>query len=183
MLKGRKVVLRPVKRADIPNFLVWFNDMEVIQYMGHYRPVTEMEEEKWVERLVGDVSRVNFVIEVLDSQTNKAVGSIGFENIEPKDRQAVFGIVIGDKELWNKGYGTEAARLMIKYGFEQLNLNRISSNVYDFNLRSQKMHLKVGFKEEGRRRSARFVNGQYRDVLEYGILKEEWTRISQESWL
>jgi RimJ/RimL family protein N-acetyltransferase len=178
MLKGNKVILRPVKRADIPNFLIWFNDPDVTQYLRMYLPMTEMAEEKWVECLGSDLNSVIFVIESTESEVNKPIGSTGFSNIASKDRDAEFGIAIGDKTYWGKGIGTEAAQLMIKYGFEKLNLNRISSNVYDFNLRSQKMHLKIGFKPEGRRRKAHFTNGAYRDVLEYGILSQEWKRLN-----
>jgi RimJ/RimL family protein N-acetyltransferase len=178
MLKGKKVLLRAVKRSDIPNFLIWFNDPEVIQYLTIYLPMTEMAEEKWVENLISDATRVNFVIEAVESANNIPIGTAGFHNLSAKDRDAEFGIAIGNKEYWSNGYGTETARLITRYGFEQLNLNRISSCVYDFNERSQKMHLKVGFKPEGRRRQGRFINGAYRDVLEYGILREEWRSIN-----
>jgi RimJ/RimL family protein N-acetyltransferase len=174
MLKGSKVNLRPVRRADIANFLVWFNDPEVTQYLTLYLPMTEMAEEKWVEGLVMDPSRVNLVIEAADSAAPKAIGSIGFHFIENRERQSTFGIAIGDKEYWSRGYGSQAAQLFIRYGFEQLNLNRIASDVYDFNLRSQRLHLKMGFKEEGRRRQAKWVNGSYHDVVEYGLLRAEW---------
>jgi RimJ/RimL family protein N-acetyltransferase len=176
MLKGNQIVLRPVKRVDISNFLIWFNDTEVTQYLGRNLPMTEMEEEKWVESLASDATKINFVIEILESGQAKPIGTTGFHNLDSRDRHCEFGIVIGDKGYWSNGYGSEAARLIMQYGFEQLNLNRISSNVYDFNERSQRLHLKVGFKQEGRRRQVRFINGAYRDVLEYGILCHEWKR-------
>jgi RimJ/RimL family protein N-acetyltransferase len=179
MLKGNKVVLRPVKRTDIPNFLVWFNDMEVTQYMGRNLPLTEMEEEKWVEEIADDKTRLNLVIEAIVDVSTKPIGSIGFQLIEPRDRQATFGIGIGEKDFWNNGYGTEAARLFITYGFEQLNLNRVNSNVFDFNVRSQKMHVKIGFKQEGLRRQAKYINGAYHDVIEYGLLREDWEKIEK----
>jgi RimJ/RimL family protein N-acetyltransferase len=180
MLRGNMVILRPVKRADIPNFLVWFNDTEVSQYMGRNLPLTEMEEEKWIEGLTADKTRVNLVIEAIVDVSTKPIGTIGFQFIEATNRQATFGIGIGEKDFWNNGYGTEAARLFIKYGFEQLNLNRVNSNVFDFNVRSQKMHLKIGFKQEGLRRQAKFVNGSYHDVVEYGLLREDWEKIDKQ---
>jgi RimJ/RimL family protein N-acetyltransferase len=179
VLKGNKVTLRPVKRADIPNFLIWFNDPEVTQYMGRFLPLTEMEEEKWVDTLAGDNTRVNFVIEAVGTEIPKAIGTLGFHAMRSKDREATFGIGIGDKEYWSHGYGTEAASLLIKFGFEQLNLHRISSEVFGFNERSQKMHLKLGFKEEGRKRSSMFINGQYWDVVMYGILESEWRELNK----
>jgi RimJ/RimL family protein N-acetyltransferase len=174
MLKGEKVILRPIQRTDITNFLVWFNDPEVNQYLTVYLPMTEMAEEKWIENLAADFSKVNLVVEAKITGGSRPIGSIGLESINSKNRDTEFGIVIGEKDYWNQGYGTESAGLIIKYAFEQLNLNRVSSRVYDFNLRSQRMHLKLGFREEGRRRQAKYVNGQYHDVIEYGLLRSEW---------
>jgi RimJ/RimL family protein N-acetyltransferase len=177
MLQGQKVVLRPVKRTDISSFLKWFNDTEVTQYLAAmYLPMTEMAEEKWIEELGTTRARTDvfFVIEAIGVEGNKAIGTIGLHSISPKDHYATFGIAIGEKDYWSKGYGTEAARLIIKYGFEQLNLHRISSTAFAFNERSLKLHKKVGFKEEGRQREAIFKNGRYHDVVVFGLLREEW---------
>jgi len=95
-----------------------------------------------------------------------------------KDRDAMFGIAIGEKDYWSKGYGTEATRLLVNYGFQQLNLHRISSGAPAYNERSLRLHRRVGFHEEGRVRQAMFKNGQYRDRVEFGILREEWRGLS-----
>ena len=176
MLKGDKVVLRPVRRSDIEYFLKWFNDPEVTQYLGMYLPMTEMAEEKFIEELgsTGTTTRVIFVIEATDGNNNKPIGNVGLSNIHPKDHHAVFGIAIGEKEYWSKGYGTEAANLIIRYGFEQLNLHRIDSFAISFNERSLKLHLRLGFKEEGRQREAVFKNGGYHDHVMFGLLRKEW---------
>jgi RimJ/RimL family protein N-acetyltransferase len=147
MLKGEKVVLRPVKRADIPNFLKWFNDPEVTQYLGMYLPMTEMYEEKYFEEIPSrSATDLYMVIEGIKPDATQPIGTIGLHRINQKDREATFGIAVGDKDYWSQGYGTEAARLLIKYGFMQMNLHRIASSVFSFNERSLKMHRKVGFK-------------------------------------
>ncbi|MDP2919985.1 MAG: GNAT family protein [Dehalococcoidia bacterium] len=175
MLKGKMVFLRPVKRSDLQNFLKWFNDPEVIQYVGLYLPMTEMAEEKWIEGLAERArSDTPFVIEAIEGETTRPIGNIGLHQINNKDRSATFGIAIGEKDYWSRGYGTEAARLIINYGFEQLNLHRISSSALSFNERSIRMHLRVGFKEEGHQREAIFKNGRYYDHAGFGILKDEW---------
>ena len=178
MLRGKLVQLRPVQRADISYFLQWFNDPEVIQYLGLYLPMTEMSEQKYIEDLGTAKSATDavFVIEAIDGEKSKPVGNIGLHRINPKDHNATFGIAIGDKNYWSKGYGTEAAALIIRYGFEQLNLHRISSSAFSFNERSIKMHLKVGFKEEGRRREVFFKNGAYCDEVMFGLLREDWKK-------
>jgi RimJ/RimL family protein N-acetyltransferase len=176
MLKGKRVLLRPVKRADISYFLKWFNDPEVIQYLTLYLPMTEMSEEKFIEELgtTRAKSVVLFVIEVVEGDSTKPIGNCSLDEVDSKDHKAGFGMVIGEKDYWSKGYGTEAARLIINYGFQQLNLHRISSGAFAFNERSIKLHKKVGFREEGRLREAFFKNGQYHDLVLFGILREEW---------
>jgi RimJ/RimL family protein N-acetyltransferase len=176
MLKGEKILLRPVKRADVPLFMKWFIDPEVTQYLSMYLPMTEMAEEKWIED-VGTARASSDIILVIEAQigeTSRAIGTIGLHRINQKDSCATFGIAIGEKDFWGQGLGTEATRVLLKYGFEQVNLHRISSTVYDFNERSYRMHKKVGFKEEGRRRKAIYKNGLFRDLIEFGFLKDEW---------
>jgi RimJ/RimL family protein N-acetyltransferase len=176
MIKGKLVRLRPVQRADIANFLLWFNDPEVIQYLGMYLPMTEMAEQKFIEELGTSraLTDVFFVIEAINGEKSIAIGSISLHGVNSKDHNATFGIALGDKQYWSKGYGTEAAGLIIRYGFEQLNLHRISSSAWSFNRRSIKMHLKVGFTEEGRRREAVYKNGVYHDEVTFGLLRQQW---------
>jgi RimJ/RimL family protein N-acetyltransferase len=176
MLKGKSVLLRPVKRADISYFLKWFNDPEVIQYLTLYLPMTEMYEEKYIEELGTTRAKSDalFVIEAIKGASTKPIGNCGLHEIDSKDHKAMFGIVIGEKDYWSKSYGTEATRLLINYGFQQLNLHRISSSAFAFNERSIKLHKKVGFREEGRLRQLMFKNGQYHDLVQFGILREEW---------
>jgi len=175
MIRGEKVGLREVRRSDLANFLQWFNDPEVTQYLSMSLPMTEMAEEKWVEGLAERANTdVHFVIVAIDDDNEVSIGSIGFSGFNNKDHTATFGIAVGDKQYWNKGYGTEAARLIIDYGFGELNLHRINSNVYEFNERSWRMHLRVGFTEEGRQRELIYRKGRYWNLVMLGILKEEW---------
>ena len=182
MLQGQKVLLRPVKRADIEYFLKWLNDPEVIQYLTPYWPLTEMSEEKWIENLGVDRDKVVFMVEALEGSSSKpldaaqgtSIGYLALHNISAKDHNASFEIAIGEKDYWSSGYGTEAARLLVKYGFEQLNLHRINSGVYAFNERSLRMHRKVGFKEEGRQKEWIFKNGKFHDHVIFGILGDDW---------
>lgn len=179
MLKGNKVQLRPVRRDDLANFLKWFNDPEVTQYLVMYLPMTEMAEEKWLEEFatVRAKTEAFFVIEAIEKGNFKPIGTIALGTINPRNHTASFGIAIGEKEYWSNGYGTEAAKLIIDYGFQQLNLHRISSSAKAFNERSVRMHKKLGFRQEGIRRQSDFVNGQYHDLIMFGLLREEWEQL------
>jgi len=105
MIKGKLVQLRPVQRADISYFLQWFNDPEVTQYLGMYLPMTEMAEQKFIEELstVRAMTDALFVIEAINGDKSKPIGSIGLHNIASKDHNATFGISIGDKNTGVKG--------------------------------------------------------------------------------
>lgn len=173
-LKSERVILRAVSRRDFPFLLKWVNDPEVVQYLRFYLPITELAEEKWLEKISHSEKDVVFVIEVIVDDEVKPIGTCGLHGINTKDRNATFGISIGDKEFWNGGYGMEVTNLIVRYGFEQLNLHRINSTVYDFNEYSLKMHRNCGFQEEGRQREAVFKNNHYVDVITLGLLKKEW---------
>ncbi len=176
MLRGKNVLLRPVRRTDLANFLKWFNDPEVTQYLSMYLPMTEMGEEKYIEDLGSTRARTDapLVIEAIVGSETKPIGTVGLHNINNKDRNASFGIAIGEKEYWSKGLGTEAARLIVAYGFGELNLHRINSSALGFNERSIRMHLAVGFVQEGRQRDAIFKKGSYTDMVVFGLLESEW---------
>ena len=179
MLKGEKVGFRPLKRSDIEYFLRWYNDMEVTQYVDGFLPSMEMTEEKGIEELATKIragTDVFFIIEALDDD-NKTIGHIQLVQINPKDHKAGFGIFIGEKSHWSKGYGTEATQLILNYGFRQLNLHRIESGALAFNERSIRMQKAVGFQEEGRHRQAVFINGEYHDHIIFGLLREEWKKL------
>jgi RimJ/RimL family protein N-acetyltransferase len=105
------------------------------------------------------------------------VGDLGFSTIDWRARSAEFGIVVGEKNYWDQGYGSEAIRLLLQHGFETLNLNRISLRVYATNERARHAYQKIGFREEGVLRQAEYRQGQYLDVILMSVLKSEWEGI------
>ena len=107
---------------------------------------------------------------------DRLIGNTAFHAVHTKDRNAGFGILIGDKTEWDRGYGTEATALMVEYGFRTLNLNRIWLHVYEYNARGQRAYEKVGFRVEGTLRKHCYREGTYWDVIVMGILREEWDR-------
>ncbi len=181
MLNGKKILLRPVVKNDAKYFLDWFNDPEVIQYLVMYLPMTEMAEEKWIEGLTTNRKGVDVVFTIESIQKDKVIGNCGLHNINNKDREASFGIAIGNKDFWSKGCGFESGKLLLDYGFNQLNLNRISSSAIAFNERSIKLHKKLGFSEEGIRRKSIFKNGQFWDKINFGLLRKEWMSMGKKS--
>ena len=174
MLKGKRIKLAPLDRKYIDLFLKWFNDPEITQYLTMYKPLTRDWEEEWFDALTHKEDAVYFSIHVIKEESEPIIGNCAIQNINSKDRTASCGITIGEKEYQNKGYGTEAIELLVYYGFNTLNLNRIELSVYDFNSRAFKTYRKVGFVEEGRKRQARYHNGNYQDEIIMAILREDW---------
>ncbi len=173
MLIGKRIKLVAPDSKNIHVFLKWFNDMEILQFVSIYRPLIREEEEEWFARLKDRKNTIFFSIVVKEEE--KLIGNCSFD-IDWKNRVGNIGIVIGEKEYHNEGYGTEAMKLAVRHAFEELNLNRMELEVYSLNPRAQKCYTKVGFKEEGRRREALYIHGQYHDAIVMGLLKEEWEK-------
>jgi diamine N-acetyltransferase len=171
MIQGQKTILRAIEREDLLTFVRWFNDPEVRQYLAMYMPMSMAEEEKWFERQLEDQNRRIFAIETEDGAH---IGNIGLEDFDWKNRHAELGIVIGEKEYWSQGYGSDAIRALLGFAFGEMNLHRVQLQAHDSNARAIRCYEKCGFKHEGRQREALFQNGRYHDTLIMGILREEF---------
>lgn len=158
---GEKVILGPLEK-DMKKFLKWINDSEITDNLAMYRPIAEINEEDWYNQMLRNENEIFFAIRI--KETNELIGDLMLE-LHWKDRFAVLGIVIGEKNHWNKGYGTEAVELAIKYAFDTLNLHRVELTVYSFNERAKKCYKKAGLIEEGIKKDAYFVNGKYCDII------------------
>ncbi|HRZ95792.1 MAG TPA: GNAT family protein [Candidatus Moranbacteria bacterium] len=175
VLENEKVLLSPLDKQILPLSVKWLNDPEVIQGLLIFLPLTEIAEEKWIEKTSVSENDVVFIIKKkMPDGTTIPIGICGLHGISWKDRCGTFGIFIGEKDSWGSGLGPEAGKLLIRYGFEQLNLNRINSSVIDFNQRSVGMHEKLGFRVEGKKRQMIFKNNRFADEIILGLLKEEW---------
>lgn len=175
MIYGKNVRLRAPEREDLPRFVRWLNDPEVIQGMLMFSPMSLASEEKWFERMLERPPEEQpFVIELQDGDTWQAVGNCGFHNIDWRVRSAVVGIFIGEKQYWNQGYGTEVMHLLLKHGFQTMNLNRIALEVFENNPRAVRAYEKAGFVLEGRQRQGEYQDGRYVDVLWMSVLRSEW---------
>jgi len=168
---GDRIYLSPVSADDAELFVEWLNDFETSDYIGRSMKNIglEAEREYLIEKQKEEAS---FAIVTLDE--DKLIGTISLEKIDHVKRRATLGVFIGDKNYREKGFGTEAIRLILDFGFSYMNLNNIDLACIDFNQRAYRCYLKCGFKENGRRRQAEFVNGQYYDVIMMDILAEEW---------
>lgn len=175
MISGEHVRLRAVEPEDLPRFVEWFNDPEVRRYLEMMLPMSMADEEDWYQEIRKQPPPERpFSIDIQVGDGWKHIGSCGFLHIDNVSRNAEFGISIGAREHWGKGYGTETVRLLLDLAFNTLNLHRVYLRVYAENSRGIRAYEKAGFKLEGRLREACFLEGSYQDVLFMGILKHEW---------
>lgn len=170
-LVGDRIYLSPRNSDDVEIFTEWLNDFKTTDYLGRSSIVTTLDDEKkYLEE--NATAEASFVIVTINE--NKMIGTVSLESINHINRCATLGIFIGDKEFRNKGYGTETIKLILEYGFKYLNLKNIKLDLMEFNERALNCYKKCGFKEYGRRRKCKFVNGKYYDIIEMDILAEEF---------
>ena len=174
-LIGEKIYLRPIEREDAPLMQAFINDPEVTQTLCAHRPYSLQSEIEFIDQTNKDQNVIWLGIAL--KQDERLIGSITLRGIQGKDRKGDFGIKIGVKEEWNKGYGTEATKLIVRYGFETLNLNRIFLRVFEYNLRAIRAYEKAGFRREGLLRQDEYRMGRYWDVIVMGLLREDWDKL------
>lgn len=175
---GNLVRLRPAEAEDVPLFVRWLSNPE-LRYYVTIRYMSEALEKRWFEGMVTSTSgaapaRLHFVIETLDDA--HPIGIVGLEDINWRDRNAEFGIIVGEPDFWGRGYGSDALRTILDVGFRWFNLHRIFLHVVAENARAIRSYEKCGFTHEGRLRDAVFIDGAYHDLLLMGILACEFNQ-------
>ena len=171
-LVGERIYLSPRNVEDVETFTEWMNDFYVTDYTGRsHTSITLQEEKEYLEKT--DKDKNTFAI--IDIETDEVIGTVGLHCVDNIHRTATLGIFIGNRNYWSKGYGTEAIQLILDYGFNYLNLNNVDLALMEFNQRALKCYEKCGFKEIGRRRKSKFINGKYYDSILMDILAEEFT--------
>lgn len=181
MYTGEKVRLREYREEDIEMALLYINDPEIKALLnpGVPYPLTLEDEYKWFQNLSAFNDLYNFAIETIEDE--KYIGGCGINNLDWKNSIATVGIFIGDKNYWGKGYGTDAMQVLMRFIFEQMNINKIKLHVYSFNERAIKSYKKCGFSAEGVLRQEIYRNGEYHDEYIMGILREEYERLSKRA--
>lgn len=180
MIEGTLVQLRADEMTDRERYAAWFNDPEVTRYLERRYPLSLLAEETWLRETTGKPLSYDHVQFAIETREGTHIGGIGFHQTSAEDRRAVVGIAIGDKAYWSKGYGADAMRALLRFGFEEMNLYRIELTVDVRNERAQACYRNCGFVEEVRMRQNRFSEGAYHDTLWMGILRDEWEAMQAE---
>ncbi|GHU24390.1 N-acetyltransferase [Spirochaetia bacterium] len=172
---GEKCYLSPIDISDAEKFTEWLNDLEVTVNLQLYNTAINVESEK---SFLDNISKEHNY-SIIDRETDELIGNCGFMGVDHLNQTAEVGIFIGNKNYWNKGYGTEALSLLLDYGFKALNLHNILLRVYDYNKRAIKIYEKIGFKIIGERREALYRNLKKHNIIYMDILSEEYYENNQ----
>ena len=171
-LEGERIYLRRVRPEDVnETYCKWMNDPEVNKYLESRFSSHSLETLKeYVRSKLGDEKNAFFAI--ILKKGDRHIGNIKIGPIDTVHRLADIGILIGEKDCWGEGYGSEAIRLIVEYAFDKLNLHKVTAGCYAPNEGSIKAFKKAGFSQEGVRKSHCYCDGKYVDDILLGLVRE-----------
>ena len=177
ILTGNRVVLRPITEADAQAMFDSLSDAESMRLTGTQQTFTFEQIVQHCQRIAQADDRADYAI--TRKEDGAYVGEVVLNGISWSNRSAGFRIALANAKWFGQGYGTEATRLILDFGFRTLNLHRIDLEVYDFNPRAQHVYEKVGFVQEGVLRDALLWDGRYHNAILMSILEDEYAAQSR----
>jgi len=174
-LIGHYIYLKSLQKKDLKYVEKWGKDQEIMKLIGEVEPWTKKTTEKWFNEQRKSEDQVWFAIII--KHNGRMIGEAGLLRIFKPWRATDMSIIIGEKDCWGKGYGTEVAHLLFRYIFETMKFHRVSIGVVGFNKRAIRFWKKVGFKQEGIHRDGYYYNGQFSDFIMMSILEDDYKRI------
>ena len=176
---GDRVILKRHVSANLAAFMRWYADPEVSRLTRYQDgPMARPEIERFFQaRVLGSDS---LAMAIHERATDRLLGTCAFSQLDGENGSALFHITIGEKDVWGKGFGTEATRLMVEHAFERLRLHRIGLSVFAFNERAIRSYRRAGFVIEGHAREAIRRDGRWWDEVEMSILDSDWRALSAQ---
>jgi len=183
ILKGELVRLSGVDPQELGKaYAAWNQDSELTRFldarMVSLRSAKAISD--FFEKETKEVSPVEYPFTIRALEDNRLLGDIGLYVVnEWGSRDAFVGLGIGDRENWGRGYGTDAMKIILRFAFTEINLRRVTLNVFEYNPRAIRSYEKTGFQHEGRLRGALLRDGRRWDMLYMGILRDDWKEMNQ----
>lgn len=168
-LTGEKISLRLMTAEDTDLIVQWRNNPRVRNNFIYQKPFTKEGHENWVRTMVDTGKVLQFII--VDLSDGQPVGSVYFRDIDKEHSKAEYGIFIGEDSAVGKGFGSEAARIAVEYGFEELGLHKIFLRVFADNAEAIRSYEKAGFVKEGYFKDDVCIDGRYKDLIFMAIIK------------
>ncbi|HZG96501.1 MAG TPA: GNAT family protein [Mycobacteriales bacterium] len=174
MYEGTLVRLRTMEPSDAERLLTWINDPDVTEHLAVRYPMSLANEVDWVETNK-TVNYGNAVFAVETIAEGRHIGGVDIRTGSgPENRKGELGLMVGDKSVWGGGYGTDLVRTACRFGFDEMNLNRVELWVHGSNERAIGVYERVGFVREGAARQGWYKRGQYHDLVLMGLLRDEF---------
>lgn len=177
IFEGELVRLGAIEADELGKaFSKWDRDSEFVRYLnsGIARPVSVKQEKKWIEKDLEEQSNNQHFFSIRGLADDRLLGIVDLYVHNWLARDTFVGIGIGERDFWGRGYGTDAMKVILCYAFTELNLHRVTLGVFEYNPRAIRTYEKAGFRHEGRMRKLLNKEGKRWDILEMGILREEW---------
>jgi len=171
MIFGSKVSLRPITSDDTELIVKWRNNPKVRCNFVYRNDFTVEGHTKWLTEVIGSGKAVQFLIIV--NETSMPIGSVYLRDIDHDNDKAEFGIFIGEDSARGMGYGSEATRLICKYGFEQLYLHKIILRVFEYNSAAIRAYERAGFKREALFVDDLKFDGEYVNMIFMALFKDD----------
>ena len=174
-IAGEKITLGPLSKDVLPAITRWINDFHALRTLGASMPGPSAleNEEEWYASAISRSAGVTFLIR--ERSSHLPVGTTSLHAIDHRNRATTFGILMGEPTARGRGYGTEAATLMLDYAFNVLGLHSVSLTVAEFNLAGMAAYRKAGFRECGRLRERLWLGGRMWDQIHMDCLATEFT--------
>jgi RimJ/RimL family protein N-acetyltransferase len=178
-MNDETIQLGPIRAEDSAILWQWINARPLVVLSSSYRPVHESSHQEWFANMQRQRDCVFFAIRLAPADV--LVGTCQLHKVQPVHRSAELQIRIGHPDSRGKGYGTQALRQLLKFGFQDLNLNRIHLHVLPGNRPALRLYERCQFQREGRLRSAVFIDGEYQDVILMSLLRDEYLASREET--
>lgn len=167
-VKGEQVYLRPITVEDTDVVVRWRNEKIVVENFIYRKPISKEEHLNWLKNKV-DTGLVHQFI-ICRNEDDLPLGSIYLQNFEEDNKKTEWGIFLGEKEAFGHGVGTEAAKLLLKHAFENLDYHKVVSRVLAYNKASVRMNEKAGYVQEAYLKDELFLDGKYEDLIFFGAI-------------
>jgi len=172
---GDGVTLRQVEKDDLPHIRRWLDDPELRAMIGATEAMSDADAEAWFRAVTSDPSRAWYVI--LRDEDDRVIGECGLLRMFPPWRRTDMTIVIGERDAWGKGYGTEVGRLLLELAFDYMGFHRVAIGVVGFHEQALRFWEKLGFRREGVERDGYIHDGAFHGFVMMSLLEDEWLEV------
>lgn len=178
MIAGELVILRALDGEDLDRCYRWMNDPQIVRTLKARYPMPLFKEAEWLEMAVRPSSTErHFAIERRDNREH--IGNASLHDIDWVSRRAKFGLFIGEPSAWNRGFGGDAIRTLVRFAFDEMNLFKLRIDIFDYNERAKHLLENNGFVKEGKLSREFYREGVYHDLVIYATFRDQAERATE----